>query len=116
MEKHEYTIDAKGQRLGRLATEVAVLLMGKKLPDFDRAKVSPVSVTVENIDELDLTQKKKDEKQYQHYTGYPGGRRVYPMKKVIADKGQGELLIKAVFGMLPGNKLRPIMMKNLIIK
>lgn len=114
--KHEYTIDAQGQRLGRLASEVAVLLMGKQLPDFARNKVAPVSVTVENIDLLDIAPKKKEEKKYDHYTGYPGGRREYNMDKVIADKGHAEVFSKAVYGMLPGNKLRPLMMKNLTIK
>ena len=113
---HEYTIDATGKRLGRLASEVAVLLMGKNLPDFTRNKVADVAVTVENINALDVTAKKKKEKEYDHYTGYPGGRRVYNMDKVIADKGMEEVFKKAVSGMLPGNKLRPDMLKNLIIK
>jgi len=90
---HEYTIDAEGKRLGRLASEVAVLLMGKQLPDFARNKVPSVSVTVDNIDLLDITAKKKAEKTYDHYTGYPytqalGRRktavarvRLYPAKK-----------------------------------
>lgn len=116
MKTHEYTINAEGQRLGRLASEVAVLLMGKQLPDFARNKVPSVQVTVENIDSLDLSSKKKATKKYDHYTGYPGGRREYNMEKVIADKGTSEVFSKAVYGMLPGNKLRPIMMKNLIIK
>jgi len=113
---HEYTINAEGKRLGRLASEVAVLLMGKQLPDFARNKIPSVSVTVENIDMLDITAKKKAEKTYNHYTGYPGGLREYNMNKVIADKGQSEVFKKAVYGMLPGNKLRPDMMKNLTIK
>ncbi len=113
---HEYNIDAAGKRLGRLASEVAVLLMGKQLPDFARNKVSDVAVTVENIDMLDMTAKKKASKTYDHYTGYPGGRREYNMEKVIADKGTAEVFKKAVYGMLPGNKLRPEMMKNLTIK
>lgn len=116
MNKHEYNIDAEGKRLGRLASEVAVLLMGKQLPDFTRNKVPAVSVTVENIDLLDVNSKKKSEKIYNHYTGHPGGLREYPMKKVIADKGMSEVFEKAVYGMLPGNKLRPLMMKNLTIK
>lgn len=113
---HEYNINAEGKRLGRLASEVAVLLMGKQLPDFARNKVPSVAVTVENIEMLDLSAKKKATKLYDHYTGHPGGRREYPMNKVIEDKGTSEVFKKAVYGMLPGNKLRPEMMKNLIIK
>jgi large subunit ribosomal protein L13 len=113
---HEYTIDATNKRLGRLASEVAVLLMGKQLPDFARNKVPKVAVSVENIEQLDLAAKKKDTKTYDHYSGYPGGRKEYNMNKVIADKGTSEVFKKAVYGMLPGNKLRPEMMKNLTIQ
>ncbi len=116
MTKQEYTIDAQGKRLGRLASEVAVLLMGKNLPNFSRDRIADVSVTVENVDLLEISSKKMEEKTYDHYTGYPGGRREYNMEKVVADKGHAELFKKAVYGMLPGNKLRPGMMKNLIIK
>tara|TARA_B100000378_G_scaffold272449_1_gene264071 strand:+ start:46 stop:411 length:366 start_codon:yes stop_codon:yes gene_type:complete len=115
-EKTTHTIDATDQKMGRLASEVAILLMGKNRPDFSRNKVAPVTVVVENIDALDIPAKKMREKEYDTYTGYPGGLYRTSLEKVVADKGTAEAFKKAVFGMLPGNRLRPLMMKNLSIK
>lgn len=112
----EYKLDATEQKLGRLATKIAGLLMGKDKTDFERNKVSGNKVTVENVSKLDISKKKIEQTGYNRYSGYPGGRRTEKMKEVINKKGLAEVLRKAVRGMLPGNKLRPIMMKNLIIK
>jgi len=110
-----YKVDAKGKKLGRLASEIAVLLMGKKEPEFARNKVAEVQVEVENVSAMDISEKKKKTKIYDRYSGYPGGRKEFPMEKVIKDKGYGAVLKNAVYGMLPKNKLRDRMMKNLII-
>jgi len=112
----EYTIDAKGKKLGRIATEAAVLLMGKNSPDFKRNEVANVKVSIENVSELDIDDKKMDNKEYKRYSGYPGGLKIRKMKEVIAKKGYAEIVEKAVYGMLPANKLRAKIMKNLIIK
>ncbi len=112
----EYNLDARGKKMGRLATEIAVLLMGKNKADFTKNELSNVKVNVANASKLDITRKKMNQKEYQRYSGYPGGRKVETMEKVISTKGYTEILKKAVYGMLPGNKLRPLMMKNLIIK
>ena len=112
----EHNIDVKGKKLGRVASEAAILLMGKNLPDFVKNKVADVKVTIENVSEMDISQKKLDNKEYQRYSGYPGGRRIRKMKEVIEKKGYSEIFEKAVFGMLPANKLRAKIMKNLIIK
>ncbi|MBU1557897.1 50S ribosomal protein L13 [Patescibacteria group bacterium] len=112
----EYTIDAKGKKLGRIASEAAILLMGKNTPDFQKNEVPSVKVNIENSSDLNIDDKKLDNKEYQRYSGYPGGRKVRMMKEVIAKKGYGEIVEKAVYGMLPANKLRAKMMKNLIIK
>ncbi|MFH1402224.1 MAG: 50S ribosomal protein L13 [Patescibacteria group bacterium] len=111
----EYKIDAKGEKLGRLASKIAILLMGKNKADFAKNVATDVKVSVSNVSKLDISKKKMGEKEYQHYSGYPGGRRVENMEKVIQKKGYAEVLKKAVRGMLPVNKLRPIMLKNLII-
>ena len=111
----EYNIDAKGEKLGRLATKVAILLMGKNKVDFAKNELSDVKVNVVNVSKLDITRKKTSQKEYQRYSGFPGGRKVENMEKVISSKGYTEVLRKAIYGMLPGNKLRPLMMKNLII-
>lgn len=110
-----HTLDASDKRLGRFATEVAVLLMGKDRPDFARNKVAPVKVVIENVDAMDISAKKTKEKVYEHYTGYPSGLRKQTLEKIQKDKGTAEVLRKAVYGMLPGNKLRAEMMKNLSI-
>jgi len=110
-----YTLDATGQRLGRLASEIAVLLMGKQLPDFARNKVARVTVNVNNASRLSVTDKKREEKTYNRWSGYPGGLKTLNMDKLITDKGFEAVIRNAVRGMLPANKLRPDMLKNLII-
>ncbi len=112
----EYNLDATGEKLGRLSTKVAVLLMGKNRTDFEKNVVADVKVNITNVSKLDISKKKIDQKEYSSYSGYPGGRKVEKMGKVIAKKGEAELVRKAVRRMLPSNKLRPVLMKNLIIK
>lgn len=111
----EYKIDATGRTLGRVATEAATLLRGKNSVAFERHIAPKSKVIIENASKMKITQKKMDEKLYRHYSGYPGGLRTQNLKQVIARKGLAEPLKKAVRGMLPDNKLRPIMMKNLLI-
>ncbi len=108
-----HTIDATGKRLGRLATEVATLLMGKDSTKFVKHKAPSVEVIIQNASKLDISPKKMEQKIYTSYSGYPGGLKKRPMNKVIEKHGYEEVVRKAVHGMLPGNKLRPIMMKNL---
>lgn len=110
-----YIVDAQGKRLGRLASEIAVLLMGKNMPGFEQNQMADVHVTVNNASLLDISQKKKDSKTYDHYSGYPGGRKVQTMSKVIADKGYATVLRNAISGMLPKNKLRERMLHNITI-
>ena len=112
----KYTIDAKGRRPGRLATELAVLLMGKNRTDFAKNRIPEIEVEVTSANEMDIDQKKLKQKEYKSYSGYPGGLKRSSMERVIANKGAKEILRKAVSGMLPKNKLRARMMKNLTIK
>ena len=110
----EYQIDAQGKKLGRLASEVAIILMGKNEPTFVRNTIPEVKVKIINSSKISTTNKKMDQKIYKNYSGYPGGLRERTMKKVVSDKGMKEVLRIAVKGMLPKNKLRDRMMKNLI--
>jgi len=110
-----YEIDAKDKKIGRLASEVATILMGKNRPDFVRNTVADVKVKVINTSKLFTTNKKMNDKVYKNYSGYPGGLRERTMKKVVSDKGMREVFRIAVKGMLPINKLRVKMMKNLTI-
>ena len=112
----EYNFDAKGKKLGRLASQIAIILMGKDDPNFAPNKVASVKVMVENASKMDISEKKKEKKIYDHYSGYPGGRKEIPLKRLIEKKGYAAPLRNAVYGMLPKNKLRDLMMKNLEIK
>lgn len=114
-EKKEYVIDAKGKILGRVATEAVKVLRGKDTASFEKNIAPKVVVKIINASQLEVTQKKLKEKIYRHYTGHPGGLRETPMKRLVDKKGWSEPIKKAVYGMLPANRLRPIMMKNLII-
>ena len=115
MEKELHTIDATGKRLGRLASEIAALLQGKHRTDAARNVVAPVSVKVEHASKLLIEERKRDQKEYDHFSGYPGGRSTILMQKLIDRKGYSEVLRKAVYGMLPSNRLRAPRMKNLAI-
>ena len=110
-----YTIDAAGKRLGRLASEVSSLLIGKNRTDVVRNQVPPVRVTVENASKLTIGEKKREQTIYDQYSGYPGGRSEISMEKLIEKKGYSEVLRKAIYGMLPSNRLRAERMKKLTI-
>ena len=112
----KYTIDAKGKAPGRIATEVAILLMGKNRTDFARNKIPAIEVEVVDAKEMKLDIKKLKDKAYYHHSGYPGRLKKETMAHVVEKKGAKEVLRRAVYGMLPKNKLRARMMKNLKIK
>ena len=111
----EHNIDATEKKLGRIASEAAILLMGKNSPDFAKNIVADIKVNIINASKLNLSNKKMETKEYKRYSGYPGGLKIRKMSEVINKKGIGEVVKKAVYGMLPANKLRAKMMKNLII-
>lgn len=115
-ETKKYEVDATGRKLGRLASELAVYLTGKNLPHYKPNQVADVSVVVKNASQLAITEKKLDEKEYARYSGYPGGRRTKTAREVANTKGYGELIRRAVEGMLPKNKLQSRRMKNLEVK
>lgn len=111
----KYTLDATNKKPGRLATEVAVLLMGKNKADFVRNAIPDVVVEVTNANQMSFDAKKLVDKKYASHSGYPGSLKLASMGKVLDEKGGKEILRKAVLGMLPKNKLRPRMIKNLKI-
>ena len=111
----EYTIDATNKTIGRTSTEVAVLLMGKNNPSFEKNILSENKVTIINASKIKMTEKKAREVMHKRYSGYPGGLSIKSVEQVIAQKGYAELFKLAVYGMLPNNKLRSRMMKNLTI-
>ena len=110
-----FTIDAKGKKIGRVASQAAKILMGKATPDYAKNKVSAVKLTIENVSKADISAKKLETTIYKAYSGYPGGLKEESMKQVVARKGYGEIFRDAIVGMLPDNKLAAIMLKNLTI-
>lgn len=115
IEKKEYVIDATGRALGRIASEAANLLRGKNNPDFVKHLSPEVIVKIVNASKLSVSPKKMKEKIYTHYTGHPGGLRRTPLNRLIDKKGWSEPIKKAVYGMLPANRLRATAIKKLII-
>ena len=111
----KYTLDAENKKIGRVATEAAVYLMGKNEPDFARNKIPDVKVEIKNASKASISETKKAQKTYSRFSGYPGGLKQPTMEMVIAKKGYSELFKEAVSGMLPKNKLRAKMMNNLKI-
>ena len=109
-----YLVDAEGLVLGRLASEIAKILRGKNKPDFTPHFNSGDKVVVINAEKVRLTGNKMDEKEYMHYTGYPGGQRTENIQKVLKNKPT-EVLNKAVSGMLPKTRLRKEYLRNLHI-
>ena len=114
VQRKHVSIDATGKAVGRIATEVATYLRGKHFRAFDPSKDLGDFVTVKNITKVVFTGKKLVQKDYYHHTGYPGGLRKTSMKKLFTTKPE-EVLRKAVYGMLPKNKLRGGMIKRLTI-
>ena len=114
-EKKSYTIDASGRALGRVATEVASIVLGKASAQYVQNEVLPVSVTVVNASKMKLHEKRVAQKDFTHYTGSPGGLRHTSMQKMIDTKGITEVLRKAIDGMIPRNKLRKERMKRVTI-
>lgn len=106
--------DAKNRVLGRLATEVAALLIGKHLTDYAANKVAAVHVVITNTDQVVLTGNKNEQKMYRHYTGYHGGLR----ERSAAEQRRRDsrrLVEAAVEGMLPKNNLRKFRMRHLML-
>ncbi len=115
MRRQTHIIDATGKVLGRLASEIAVLLRGKHKPNFVPYQDVGDFVVVKNIDKIRITGKKMEKKKYYRHTGYLGGLRVTSLEKLFA-KNPAEVLKRAVWGMLPRNKLRSKQIKRLKIK
>ncbi len=111
-ERQWHLVDAEGKILGRLATEVALLLRGKGKVDFAPHIDGGDFVVVVNIDKIKVSGNKEEKKIYYHHTGYPGGIKEISYGKLF-EKNPSAVLRKAVWGMLPKNKLRAHMIKRL---
>lgn len=105
-------VDADGQTLGRLSSEVAKLLRGKHKPNFTPHVDCGDNVVITNAEKINLSGKKWDSKEYIRHTGYPGGQRSLTAKELFA-KNPERLIEKSVKGMLPKNKLGAALFRNL---
>ena len=112
----KYTIDAQGKKLGRVASEAASILIGKNTPAFAKNKVAAVQVEIVNVSKADISALKKSKDSYVTYTGYRGGLNKETLGHLIGRKGMTEVFQRAVYNMIPNNKLRAPRMKNLTIK
>ncbi len=112
VERKWYVVDAEGQTLGRVASQVASVLRGKNKPTFTPHVDCGDYVIVINADKVQVTGKKRKEKVYKHHTGYPGGLRETTFEKLIARKPE-EVIRHAVKGMMPKGKLGRQMYKKL---
>jgi large subunit ribosomal protein L13 len=99
-----YLVDAEGQTLGRLATQIADRLRGKGKPQYTAHVDTGDFVVVVNAEKIAVTGKKLDEKIYYRHSGYPGGLRERTLREQL-DRRPTEVLRKAVKGMLPRNRL-----------
>lgn len=112
MERKTYLFDAKGKVLGRLATQVARVLSGKNKVDFTPHIDGGDSVVILNAEKIAVTGNKMQGKIYHRFSGYPGGITSIVLKDLMK-KDPAKVIMNAVNGMLPKNKLRARMMKRL---
>jgi large subunit ribosomal protein L13 len=104
VERRWYVVDADGKTLGRLATQIADTLRGKRKPQYTPHVDTGDFVVVVNAEKIAVTGKKLDEKLYRRHSGYPGGLRSRPLREEL-NRRPTEVLRKAVKGMLPRNRL-----------
>lgn len=107
-----YVVDAEGKVLGRLATEVAMILRGKRKPIFTPHVDCGDSVIVINAEKVVVTGKKMDQKLYRRHSMYPGGLKEVTYRRMQEQKPE-EIIMHAVKGMLPKNSLGRQILKNL---
>ncbi len=111
----EYKIDASGKKLGRLASEIASILLGKKNADFQKHTIANVKVVVTNASKMDISEKKAETKVYRHYTGFPGGLREKTLTEMATKKGYSAVLENAIYGMIRNTRMKKDILKNLTI-
>ncbi len=115
MKKEIYTIDARDKKLGRIASEAAACLMGKKTTAFSKNTAIPMEVRIINAKLTNISAHKKTTAEYVTYTGFRGGLNTEKLGDLITRRGMEEVYKRAVYTMLPKNRLRDDRMKNLTI-
>lgn len=112
IERKWYVVDAEGQRLGRLASEVASILRGKNKPTYTPHADTGDNVIIINAEKIELTGNKNNDKMYYNHTNYPGGLRERSAQE-MRTRYPEEMVERAILGMLPHNKLGRRMGKKL---
>jgi len=112
--KKYYLINCENFILGRMSTRIAFLLQGKDKPQYAPNKTGDCFVIVTNSDKLNVSGRKKSEKIYHSFSGYPGGITSRKLEDVL-ERDSRKVVWEAVYGMLPKNKLRNLMMKKMLI-
>ncbi|KAK4048078.1 54S ribosomal protein L23, mitochondrial [Microbotryomycetes sp. JL221] len=107
-------VDATDQVLGRMATRIAIVLMGKHKPVYDQSNDCGDYVVVTNARNVKVTGRKAEQKLYRHHTGYPGGLKEITYATMMEKKPE-EIIRRAVSGMLPKNRLRDKRLERLFI-
>lgn len=109
-----HLIDVKGKTLGRVSSEIAQLLMGKRKPYFVRNLDCGDYVVIINAKDVKTTGNKEEQKKYYRHSGYPGGFKTETLKELRERKPEN-IITHAVKGMLPQNKLRDKMLRRLFV-
>ena len=110
-----HKINAQGKSVGRVATEAAMVLMGKDSPSFQNHLVADVEVIIENASKASIAPSKFGETRMKSYSGYPGGLKERTLAHVIEKKGFGEVFMSAIGRMIPRNRLHKERMKRLVV-
>lgn len=114
VERQWYVIDATDMVLGRLASQVAMILRGKNKATYTPHVDTGDNVIIINVDKIKVTGKKMDDKLYRHHTGYPGGLKEFTYRELLTRR-PGFAFQEAVRGMLPKGPLGYKMIKKLHI-
>ncbi|MBI5456570.1 50S ribosomal protein L13 [Candidatus Kaiserbacteria bacterium] len=115
MSQIEHTIDASGERLGRVASRAAKILMGKSSAGYTPHIPADLTLTISNASKMHIAQKKRLQKTYTEYSGHPGGLKRESLSHLAARKGHKEVLRQAIERMLPRNAMRAKRLKSLKI-
>lgn len=101
--------------MGRIAAQAAIILRGKDTAAFERNVIGNVKVMIVNASKIKLINDKLNNKTYRSHSGFPGGDKKQTMAQLVTKGGYKKAFEKAIYGMLPANKLRPVMLANLTI-
>jgi len=112
----DYIVDCSKRKLGRIATEISIILQGKKNPKYNPKDEGEDRAIIKNVEDLELSGNKIDQKVYYSHTTQIGHLKERKIKDVIAKHGKGYILKKAVLKMLPKNRLQAERIKKMIIE